>query len=208
MAPAKSSDTSSDPSFGHRHVDRAAKILAGLLDQPALGERHRFLGAAILVEGGEHHPRTHRRGAVPGAVLGGEDPAAVLLRERLAGVEGHAEIGGMRLLLELRIDDVGRHLLVLVLGRAHGATAVPREAEVLAGAGDAVEFAGRCVVAHAVDLVVGEPELAVGRVEVHADRVADAARVDLAVAAVTVHADDAADAVLRCRGRASPWAAR
>jgi hypothetical protein len=67
---------------------------------------------------------------------------------------------------------------------------------VLAGAGDPVQLAGRDVVAHAVDLVVGEPEVAVLRVELDPDRVADAAREDLAVLAVAVHADDAADALL------------
>ena len=42
------------------------------------------------------HARADRLGAVPRAVLGGEDAAAVLLRELRAGVEQHAEIGGMR----------------------------------------------------------------------------------------------------------------
>ena len=75
----------------------------------------------------------------------------------------------------------------------------------LAGAGRMVDFAGRNVVTHAVDLVVGEPEVAGSRVEVLADRVADAARKDLAVLAVAIHADDAADApfavLIRLLGR-------
>src|SRR3546814_2791436 len=52
------------------------------------------------------------------------------------------------------------------------------------------------VVAHAVDLVVGEPQVAVGGIEVVADRVADAVGVDLTAGAIGIDADDAADAVL------------
>ena len=63
----------------------------------------------------------------------------------------------------------------------------------LARAGRVVELAWRNVVAHAVDLIVGEPQVAGPRVEVLADRVADAARKDLAVLAVAIHANDAAD---------------
>jgi hypothetical protein len=70
----------------------------------------------------------------------------------------------------------------------------PGEAEVLARLRLAVELARRDVVAHAVDLVVGEPQVAVGRVEVMADRVPDAAGEDLAARAVGVHPDHAADA--------------
>ena len=59
--------------------------------------------------------------------------------------------------------------------------------------GDAVELARRGVVAEAVDLVVVGPQLAGHRMEIHADRIAMADRVDLLLAAVLVHADDAAD---------------
>ncbi len=54
---------------------------------------------------------------------------------------------------------------------------------------------GGLVVAHAVDLVVVGPELAGGRMEVHADRIAQAVGVDLALRPILVHADDAADAL-------------
>ncbi len=64
------------------------------------------------------------------------------------------------------------------------------------GLGGVVDLARRLVVAHAVHLVVGEPEGLVLRIEVHPDRIADAVRVDLAVAAVAIHADDAAKAPL------------
>ena len=58
------------------------------------------------------------------------------------------------------------------------------------------------IVAHAVGLVVGEPEGAVLRVEVHADGVADAARVHLALRAVEgIHAHDAPDPDLVVEGQ-------
>ena len=86
---------------------------------------------------------------------------------------------------------------VLELVGAHVAAAVPREAEVPGPAAVmAVDLARRLVVAHAVDLVVGEPELAGLGVEVVADRVADAGGIDLAALAVLVHPDHAADADL------------
>ena len=83
--------------------------------------------------------------------------------------------------------------LVLVFVGADFAAAVIWEAEVFAHFGDAVEFARRDVVAHAIDLVVVEPERLVLGVEIHAAAVADASDIGFAVLAVAVHADDAAD---------------
>ena len=96
----------------------------------------------------------------------------------------------------LREDDVGRRRLVLELVGADMPAAVPREAEVHAVLVDAVHFAGRDVVAHAVDLIVVAPERLVLRVEVEALRIAQAECIDLAVLAVLIHADDAAHADL------------
>ena len=95
-----------------------------------------------------------------------------------------------------RRDDIRRHLGILVFGGADRTAAIPREAEALAGARRMVQFARRDIVAHAVDLVVGEPEVAGPRIEILADGVPDAGREDLAVLAVAVDADDAADPVL------------
>ena len=64
----------------------------------------------------------------------------------------------MRVHLDLRKGHVGRRRLVLVFVGAGLAAAEIREAEIHAGLVGAVELAGRLVVAHAVDLVVGEPE--------------------------------------------------
>src|SRR5689334_8628547 len=152
----------------HGHVHRTSEILARLLVEPALGERLGGTGGrAVRLHGREHDPGAHRGRAVPGAVLGAEDAAAVLLREHALVVERHAQVGRVRHLLLLGEDHVRRRLLVLVLDGADVAAPVPREAEALAGRGDPVDLAGRLVVAHAVDLVVREPELAVLRVEVH-----------------------------------------
>ena len=59
--------------------------------------------------------------------------------------------------------------------------------------GHSVQLTWRDVVTHAIDLVIGEPQLAVSRVPGMADRVADTVNIDLAAGAVAVHANDAAD---------------
>ncbi len=65
----------------------------------------------------------------------------------------------------------------------------PGEADTLARSGLAVGLARRDVVAHAARLIVGEPELAAGRIEVQADRVAHAVAIDLSPVAVRDSAD-------------------
>ena len=145
---------------------------------------------------GHHHPGANRLGAVPGAVLGREERALVLLGELLAVIERHAEVGGVRGLLDDREHDVGRRRLGLVLDGTDMAAAIPGEAEILAHLGGVVDLARRDVVTHAIDLVIGEPERVVGGIEIQPDRVAHAMRVDLAVGAVLVHAYDAAEAGL------------
>lgn len=100
----------------------------------------------------------------------------------------------------VHLDDghhgIGRRLLVLVFVGADAAAAIPGEAEVLARFRGAVDLARRNVVAHPVHLIVGEPDVAGLGVDVHADRVADAAGEDLAPGAVGLHPHDAADAPL------------
>lgn len=100
----------------------------------------------------------------------------------------------MRGLLDDRKDHVRRRRSPLVCVCPDMAAAVPGKAEIQSRSRRAVDFAGRDVVAHAVDLIVGEPEDAVGRIEVQADAVANAAREDLPLPTVTVEAEDAADA--------------
>ena len=75
----------------------------------------------------------------------------------------------MRGQFDLRKGDLGRRRLVLVLERPHMAAAVPGKAEILTLPGDAVEFLRRLVVAHAVHLVVGEPQFSGARIEVDTD---------------------------------------
>src|SRR4029078_6817349 len=154
-------------------VARRADVVA-VLGEPASGEHFGLVGGAVVFEPGEHHPRAHRRGPVPGTVLGREDAVAIVLRKHAAVVERHAEIGGVGVHLDLRIGHVGRRRLVLVFGGAGLAAAEIGEAEIHAGLVGAVELAGRLVVAHAVDLVVGEPERTIPRIEVHAVRYAHA----------------------------------
>src|SRR5215213_302172 len=125
-----------------------------------------------------------------------KDATAILLRKHAARIERHAEIGGMRHHLDLRRGQAVRRRLVLVLGGASLAAAVPWETELHAGLVSAVELARRNVVAHAVHLVIGEPQRLVLRVEVLADRIAHAPGEDFAVLALAAHAHDAADAGL------------
>src|SRR4051812_42166050 len=91
-----------------------------------------------------------------------------------------------------RWNRICRWFAVLVLDRAHRAAAIPGEAEVLPRLGDAVEFARRDVFAHAVDLVVVRPQLAIGRIEIHTDGIPQAEGIDLAAGAVAIDANDAA----------------
>ena len=98
--------------------------------------------------------------------------------------------------LDLRERHVGGRRLVLVFVGAGLAAAEIGKAEIHAGLVGAVELAGRLVVTHAVDLVVGEPERLVLRIEVHAHRVAHAGSEHLTVLAFPAHAHDAADAGL------------
>src|SRR3954466_16194470 len=97
-------------------------------------------------------------------------------------------------LLNLRVNHIGGRGIVLVFNGARATAAIPRKAEILTGIGDAVNFSGGLLVAHAIDLIVVGPERLVLGVEVHADGVAQSNCIDLAVLAITVHADDPAHA--------------
>src|SRR5690348_410853 len=178
-----------------RDIDGTPEIFAVLVE-PTFSEGLGFARRAVLLEDSRHQARANRYGAIPGAVLSGKDRVLVFLREHPPGVKGHAEIRRVRDHLDLWEDHVGGRRLVLVFVGTGAASAVIRETEVLAGLDGAVELTRRNVVAHAVHLIVAEPERLVLRIEVHADRVADACRVDLAVLSVAIHPDDPADAPL------------
>ena len=133
-----------------------------------------------------------------------EGAALVLGREHLARVEAHAQLGLVGGELDLRLGPLRRRVHALQVrcrGGARNLHAVAvdvRVAEVFtARLGDAVQFAGRDVVAHAVGLVVGEPDGLVLGVDVHAHGVPHATRDHFTLAAVEgVELDHAADADL------------
>src|SRR5215831_19053463 len=94
----------------HEHVGWATGRDAAL--QPARGERLVGRGAPV-VDLHEGDPVPDRRRAVPRAVLGDEDPAAVLLGKHPPGVEAHAdgrdvraELAGRRAELAARAPGV------------------------------------------------------------------------------------------------------
>src|SRR5258708_14043019 len=172
-------------------VDRTTEIIAIVV--PALGERIGIPGnVTIVIEERDHHAGTDRYGAIPRAMLGREYRALIFLWKHGAGVEDETEVRCMSGLFDLRKHHIGRRGLVLVLNGPCPAAAIPREAEILAGIGDAIQFARGLLVAHAVNLIVVGPERLVLGVEVHADRIAQPDRIDFAVLAVAVHADDPA----------------
>mmetsp|Transcript_22402 Transcript_22402/g.32760 ORF Transcript_22402/g.32760 Transcript_22402/m.32760 type:complete len:267 (+) Transcript_22402:639-1439(+) len=90
---------------------------------------------------------------------------------------------------------LGRVLACIFTG-ADGSATIPGMTKVLALLGLAIDFTGRDVVAHAIDLIVGPPELTSLGVEVMAHRVAHTVSVNLAARPVPVHANYPADAGL------------
>src|SRR5262245_61878739 len=104
-------------------------------------------------------------------MLGRENTMLVAIGELVAGVEQHAEIGGVCDGLDCREYAVGRGIAVLVPAGADVPAAIPREPEVLAYRRDMVELSGRDIIAHAVDLIVVAPQIA-GGAEIHAHRIA------------------------------------
>ena len=140
------------------------------------------------------------------AVRGHEDATLVLGREHAAVVEAHAQLRLVRRKLDLRLGPLRRRAHALQVrrrGRARDLHVVAVDegvAEVLAaGLGDAIQFTRGDLVAHAVGLVVGEPDGLVLGVDVHAHGVAHAARVLLHHPGLGV---DAVDAGLHQIGRA------
>ncbi len=109
---------------------------------------------------------------------GDEDVALVLGREHLAVVELHPErrdVGAEQL---RGLGELGARAVLAVLRVERGALVAERVAEVRHRRlrRHAMQRIVRRVVAHPVASVVGEPQVLVLRVEVHADRVAHAHR--------------------------------
>src|SRR3989454_5705115 len=88
-------------------------------------------------------------------------------------------------LLELVARATPAHLAI-----REGAVVAVREAEMLAGLGDAIELVFGQVLRQPVAAVLGEVELLGHRVPVEADGIPDASRVDLRAAAVEVEPPD------------------
>ncbi len=118
--------------------------------------------------------------------------ASIFLRKHVAAVKCYAEIGGVRRGLDDGEDDVLRRLDARIFISAHMSAAIPGKAEVQSCPVGAIDFAGRSIVAHGVDLIVGEPERPVG-IEGYADGIANAGREDFAVRSVEIHPNDAAN---------------
>src|SRR5258706_8240964 len=145
-------------------------------------------GRPAVPEAHAHHLVAGGHGAVPRAVQGHEEAAAILRRELGAGVEGQAEWRRVRLDLHggRRHAVTARALLEPIVGdRLAGRhEAVGPTVEVaVAHLGDHV---GRQVVAAPVALVHGGPQRAGARLECEAHRVAEAGGEDAAARAVAV----------------------
>src|SRR5690242_13831666 len=174
-------------------VVRTAEIALVALD-PA-GREHFLLGIlAVRIGRDADDAATLVLVTVPGAVLGDQHRVLVLGREHASGIELHAErshmgaelVGRRRKLralvthCEFRI----RQIALVAIGIA----------EMLAHLVDHVELVGGQVVADPVAGVFREPVLAGARIDVAADRVANAKRIDFRVAGLGIDAADLRDA--------------
>ena len=173
---------------GHDQHVHGPSPLGTVRLQPAAGE-HFVVHDIAALQSGHGHAVAHGVRAVPGAVLGDEDLAAVLRGEHLARIELHAQRRRMGRDLQLgRLETRALALPVGLLGNLVGHAY--GKAVVQARLGRAVERVGRRGVAGSVAAVAGEPQVVGSGMEVEADRVADAASVDLQAAPVGPHAHD------------------
>src|SRR5262249_32804386 len=120
-----------------------------------------------------------RRRPIPRAVLGDEDPAAVLLGKHPSGVEAHTDGCDVRAELAGRWGELAARASGVVLRIANAVAVTERKAEVLAYFLQMVQLVRRLAVTEIVPAVVGEPQIAAGRIEVEPDAVAHAAGHDL-----------------------------
>src|SRR6185312_15331517 len=159
------------------------------------GREHFLLGVlAIGPDGDAHDAATLVLVTIPGAVLGDQDGVLVLGGELASGIELHAErsdVGAelvnrrceLRALVTRREFRI-RQIALVAIGIA----------EMLAHPVDHVELVGGQVVADPVAGVFREPVFAGARIDVAADRVADAERIDFRVAGLGIDAADLRDA--------------
>src|SRR6185437_8436192 len=176
-------------------VVRTAEIALVALD-PA-GSEHFLLG--ILAVGSDvdaHDAAALVLVAIPGAVLSDQDRVLVLGGELVAGIELHAERSHVRAELEDRRGELRALVTHGEFRIGNVALVAIGIAEMLAHPIDHVELVTRNVVTQPVAGVFREPVFAAARIDVAADRVADAKRPDFRVAGLGI---DAAD--LRVAGR-------
>ncbi len=142
------------------HADRAAPDLR-IVDHEAGGEILVFAGRRAVLHDHADDLVAGAFGAVPGAVFGGENVAAVLRRELRRVIERHAERGRMGLDEHVRDGDLVLEIrpLAAMTRVLVGADVVPGPAveRAFAHAGDVI---GRHVVAEPVALVGRAPHRA------------------------------------------------
>ena len=126
----------------------------------------------------------------------GENSALIFFREHAAGVEHHPQVCGMGYRFGNREDHVDRNVFTLVFVGADIAASIPGMAKMLTHGGLPVDLTRGNVVSHSVNLVVGEPELSRGGVEIMSDGVPDAAGINFALGAILIHPDHTADTPL------------
>src|SRR5580704_8775586 len=173
-----------------RDADRAAPDLR-IVDREAGGEILVFAGRRAVLHRYTDDLVAGAFGAIPRAVLGGENIAAVRGRELRGVIERHAQRRRMSLDQHVRDGD-----LVLQIRPLAGMTRVLVRADIIPGpavigavahAGDVI---GRHIVAEAVALVGRAPQRAARGCDRHADAVADAGGEDAAVLAVRIEGQD------------------
>ncbi len=133
------------------------------------------IGAASTMHGDADHLVSGADGTVPGAVLGGEDVAAILRRKLACFVEEHFKRGVMRL-----DENIRGNYLVLQFGmlalvtRVLHASHVPPRPSVKAVGLDVRDVVGNEVVSQFVALIHRAPELSAAGMDGDADGVANA----------------------------------
>src|SRR5579864_406944 len=129
--------------------------------------------------------------AVPGTMFGGEDVAAVLFGKHLAVIKSHLQRGIVGLQDHVRSDDFVFQLRVLagVARIVEAAHVIPRPA-VEAAFLDVGNVVGNQVVAQAIALVGGAPNLAGLGMHLQPHAVADAVGIDAHAAAIRIEFQD------------------
>ncbi|MGY4432102.1 hypothetical protein ACVWWO_004579 [Bradyrhizobium sp. F1.13.1] len=118
----------------------------------------------------------------------------VLGRELVAGIELHAERSDVSTEVQHRRRELGAFVAHRELGIRQVTLVAVGIAEVLADLADHVQLVRGQIVADPVAGILGEPELAGARIDVAADRVANAERVDFRIAGLGIDAADLRDA--------------